>query len=86
MRVTDTGRKVYQRKGIEGYSLRQIAFAQKIKQEAVDDFFMRMQHGEMTQADQAAWQRVIAHKEAGWWIARRHWSVWRLIREQREGA
>ena len=82
MRITTTGKKLYCRKGIEGYSLDQIKWALRIKQEIVEDLWMRKQAGELGEAEIKAAREVLAHREAGWWIQRREWTIWRHFKEQ----
>jgi hypothetical protein len=84
MRRSPTGRKLYTRNGIEGYSISQINFARKIRDQIGFDFWMRVQAHELSDEEIATAKEIMKHKEAGWWIARRHATIWVLLREQEE--
>ena len=84
MRLNTNGAKLYRRRNVEGFSVKQIQFATSIKRELQEDAFLRYRLGELSEVEVEALQKAFAHTEAGWWIQREHWSVWRLIREQAE--
>ena len=84
MRLSSTGHKIFTRKGLEGYSVKQILFAAKIRRDIGEDFWLRVRLGEMTEEEENAAKKIMKHRGAGWWIQRRHGTIWSLLKEQRE--
>jgi hypothetical protein len=80
MRLSETGRKIYNHRGMEGYSIGQINWALKIKHEIGLDFWMRKQAGELSEQEIERAMAVMTNSWAGWWIQRKEWTIWRHLR------